>query len=63
MRSPPQSIYSIAEFSSECLVISLLYIERLCSLTTMSLLVRNWQPVLLSAIIVAQKVTLAPERM
>ena len=28
-----QSIYTIAEFSSECLVISLLYIERLCSTT------------------------------
>ena len=28
-----KSIYSIAEFSAECLVISLLYIERLRSLT------------------------------
>ena len=28
-----KSIYSIAEFSAECLVISLLYIERMRSLT------------------------------
>jgi hypothetical protein len=51
-----KSIYSIAEFSSECLVISLLYIERLRSLTGLHLLMSNWQPILLAAMIVAQKV-------
>ena len=51
-----KSIYSIAEFSPECLVISLLYIERLCSTTKCALLICNWQPVLLSAMVVAQKV-------
>ena len=51
-----KSIYTIAEFSSECLVISLLYIERLCSTTKCALLICNWQPVLLSAMVVAQKV-------
>ena len=51
-----KSIYSIAEFSSECLVISLLYIERLRSLTGLHLLISNWQPILLAAMVVAQKV-------
>merc|ERR1719217_983533 len=51
-----KSIYSIAEFSPECLVISLLYIERLRSLTGLHLLYSNWQPLLLAAMIVAQKV-------
>jgi len=51
-----KSIYSIAEFSSECLVISLLYIERLRSLTGLHLLMSNWQPILLAAMVVAQKV-------
>jgi len=51
-----KSIYSIAEFSPECLVISLLYIERLRSLTGIPLLLSNWQPILLAAMVVAQKV-------
>jgi len=51
-----KSIYSIAEFSPECLVISLLYIERLRSLTGLPLLLSNWQPILLAAMVVAQKV-------
>lgn len=51
-----KSIYTIAEFSSECLVISLLYIERLCSTTKQPILICNWQPILLSAMVVAQKV-------
>ena len=40
----------------QCLVISLLYIERLCSTANMVLLKSNWQPILLSALVVAQKV-------
>lgn len=51
-----KSIYSIAEFSAECLVISLLYIERLRSITGLHLLKANWQPILLAAMLVAQKV-------
>ena len=51
-----KAIYSIAEFSAECLVISLLYIERLRSLTGLHLFLSNWQPVLLAAMVVAQKV-------
>jgi hypothetical protein len=44
-----KSIYSIAEFSAECLVISLLYIERVRSITGLHLLMANWQPMLLAA--------------
>jgi len=51
-----KTIYSIAEFSAECLVISLLYIERIRSKTGLHLLERNWQPILLAAMVVAQKV-------
>ena len=51
-----KSIYSIAEFSPECLVISLLYIERVRQLSKLELDLSNWQPVLLAAMIVAQKV-------
>ena len=51
-----KSIYSVAEFSVECLVISLLYIERVRSLTKLNLRKSNWQPLLLAAMIVAQKV-------
>lgn len=51
-----KSIYAIAEFSPECLVIALLFMERLRTLTHIPLLVANWQPVLLAALLVAQKV-------
>merc|ERR1712146_138041 len=51
-----KSIYGVAEFSPECLVISLLFIERLRSLTGISLLMSNWQPILLASMVVAQKV-------
>jgi len=51
-----KSIYGVAEFSPECLVISLLFIERLRTLTGVPLLVSNWQPILLASMVVAQKV-------
>lgn len=51
-----KSIYSVAEFSPECLVISLLFIERLRTITSIPLLMSNWQPILLAAMVVAQKV-------
>lgn len=51
-----KSIYAVANFSPECLVISLLFIERLRTLTGIPLLVGNWQPILLASMVVAQKV-------
>jgi len=49
-------IFSTAAFSAECLIVALLYIERLRSSQKVPLLRSNWQPILLSAIVVAQKV-------
>ena len=37
-------------------MISLLYVERLRSLTGLHLIAQNWQPILLAAMVVAQKV-------
>ncbi|KAL1511173.1 hypothetical protein AB1Y20_005989 [Prymnesium parvum] len=51
-----KSVYMIAEFSPECLVISLLYIERVRSASNLQLRYRNWQSVLLTAMIISQKV-------
>jgi len=52
-----KAIFAIAEFSAECLVISLLYIERVRKLNDgFHLRLANWQPLLLSAMLVAQKV-------
>ena len=51
-----KNIYSMANFSSECFIISLLYIERLCSNTQNIICRSNWQPILLAAMIVAQKI-------
>jgi len=51
-----KSIFAVARFSAECLVITLLYLERARSLTSVSIRESNWQPLLLAAIIVAQKV-------
>lgn len=51
-----KSIYGVAEFSPECLVISLLFVERLRTLTSIPLLLSNWQPILLASMVVAQKV-------
>lgn len=51
-----KTIYSIAEFSPECLVVCLLYIERLRSLSGLQLLINNWQPMLLAGMVIAQKV-------
>ena len=51
-----RSIYRVAEFSPECLVIALLFIERLRTVTGVPLIMANWQPILLAALLLAQKV-------
>lgn len=51
-----KTIYSIAEFSPECLVMSLLFVERLRTITSIPLLMSNWQPILLASMVIAQKV-------
>jgi len=51
-----QSVYECAKFPSECLIISLVYIERLSAKSHVPLLVTSWRPILLAALILAQKV-------
>ena len=51
-----RSIYRVAEFSPECLVIALLFIERLRTVTRIPIIMANWQPILLAALLLAQKV-------
>jgi len=51
-----KSVYDCAHFSEECVVISLIYIERLLNTTGVKVLTSTWRPIVLAAIIVAQKV-------
>lgn len=50
------AIYECAEFSPECNVLSLLYINRLIAFTGLPLHSGNWRPLVFISLIVAQKV-------
>uniref|UniRef100_A0A0G4GAJ6 Cyclin N-terminal domain-containing protein n=1 Tax=Chromera velia CCMP2878 TaxID=1169474 RepID=A0A0G4GAJ6_9ALVE len=50
------ALYDCAEYSAECNVLSLLYINRLIAFTGMPLHHGNWRPLLFISLIVAQKV-------
>jgi len=51
-----RSVYECARFPAECLIISLVYMERLIAVSSIPLSVTSWRPILLAALIVAQKV-------
>jgi len=51
-----RSVYECARIPSECLIVSLVYIERLIATSGCPILVTSWRPILLSALILAQKV-------
>jgi len=51
-----RSVYECARIPTECLIVSLVYIERLIAVSGCSMLVTTWRPILLSALILAQKV-------
>jgi len=51
-----RSVYECARIPSECLIVSLVYIERLIAMSGCPMLVTSWRPILLSALILAQKV-------
>jgi len=51
-----RSVYECARFPAECLIISLVYMERLIAVSSIPLNVTSWRPILLAALIVAQKV-------
>ena len=51
-----RSVFECARIPSECLIVSLVYIERLIAISNCPLLVTTWRPILLSSLILAQKV-------
>lgn len=48
-------LYDIAQFSPECCVICIIYINRIISLTNMPMLPTTWRPLILVSLMVAQK--------
>eukprot|EP00457_Paulinella_chromatophora_P014769 gb/GEZN01015249.1/.p1 GENE.gb/GEZN01015249.1/~~gb/GEZN01015249.1/.p1 ORF type:complete len:252 (+),score=37.42 gb/GEZN01015249.1/:26-781(+) len=51
-----QKIFEVGQFSPECCVISLIYVNRLVGLTGVPLTCGNWKPITVSALGLAQKV-------
>lgn len=51
-----RSVFECARIPAECLIVSLVYIERLIAVSNCPVLVTSWRPILLSALILAQKV-------
>jgi hypothetical protein len=51
-----KALYDCAQFSPECCIISLVYINRLVAFTEMPLQPTNWRPLVLCSLLVAQKV-------
>ena len=51
-----RSVFECAQIPAECLIVSLVYMERLVAMAGCPLLVTTWRPILLSSLIVAQKV-------
>lgn len=51
-----KALYDCAQFSPECCIICLVYINRLIAFTGMPLYPTNWRPLILCSLLVAQKV-------
>lgn len=51
-----KALYDCAQFSPECCIISLVYINRIIAFTEMPLQPTNWRPLVLCSLLVAQKV-------
>lgn len=51
-----KALYDCAQFSPECCIISLVYINRLIAFTQLPLYPTNWRPLILCSLLVAQKV-------
>lgn len=50
-----EAIYDLAQFSPECCVICLIYINRINALTEMPLLPVTWRPLIIISLMIAQK--------
>ena len=64
LRKPPtqddiasfiEAIYDLAQFSAECCVICLVYINRINSITELPILPVNWRPLTIISLMIAQK--------
>lgn len=51
-----RQVFDVGQFHPECCVIALIYINRLVSATGLPLTASNWKPVIITALVVAQKV-------
>ena len=51
-----KALYNCAQFSPECCILSLIYINRLIALTGLALQATNWRPLILVSLMVSQKV-------
>lgn len=51
-----KALYDCSQFSPECCIICLVYVNRLIAFTGLPLKPTNWRPLLLCALLVAQKV-------
>ncbi len=49
-------MYNCAQFSPECCVLCLIYINRIIALTGLSLQATNWRPLILVSLMISQKV-------
>ena len=49
-------MFEVGQFHSECVVILLVYINRLIGVTGISLTQSNWKPITITALILAQKI-------
>jgi len=51
-----KALYDCAQFSPECCIMNLVYVNRLIAFTSMPLHPTNWRPLILCSLLVAQKV-------
>jgi len=51
-----RSVFECAQIPAECLIVSLVYMERLIATAGCPILVTSWRPILLASLILAQKV-------
>lgn len=51
-----KALYDCAQFSPECCIICLVYVNRLIAFTGLPLYPTNWRPLILCSLLVAQKV-------
>ena len=51
-----EALYNCVQFSAECCIISLIYINRIIALTGLSLQTTNWRPLIFVSLMISQKI-------